>query len=119
MSKTRRDIIDHAALEIGLGRQGQSLGGNVFNHFDSALSALLLELDDECELDWDVSVDGEIPDERSRILTQVFMYATPLDRYDRRRTPADRELLYERHKRRLFAAVIGDTDFVEEPPRNF
>ena len=111
--RTHRDIVQRAAFRIGLKRAGQDLEGNVYTELLNAFQDSLLELDEEQSLDFDPTDATFVPLERAPLLISWFMYQPVFDQFDNRRNPGERLLLGLDAKRRLFAAVIGESDFVE------
>lgn len=119
MARTHSDVVQRAAFRIGMKQAGQDLAGNIYNELLVALQDFLLELDEEQSLDFDPTNDSEVPEERMGGLVPLFAYSPVFDQFDNRRTPVERELLFAQAKRRFFASVIGESDFVEDYPRNY
>jgi len=116
---THRDVVQRAAFQVGLRRAGQDLEGAVYVELLNALTDYLLELDEEQSLDFDPTEASSIPDERMAQLVPLFMYTPVFDQFDLRRNPSDREALAARSLRRFYAAVVGDSDFIEAEARDY
>jgi len=116
---THFDVVQRAAFRIGLRRAGQDLGGSIYTELLSAFQDFLLELDEEYSLDFDPTEASSIPNERMAQLVPLFMYTPVFDQFDERRNASDREALAILSKRKFFAAVVGDSDFVEPESLNY
>ena len=119
MAHTHRDVVQRAAFRIGLKRAGQDLEGPMYAELLAALQDFLLELDEEQNLDFDPTDDDVIPDERMGQIVPLFMLSQVFDPFDQRRSASERELLFRAYKRRFFAGVVGESDFVDEEPRDY
>ncbi len=116
---THRDVVERAAFRIGLRRAGQQLEGSIYTELLSSLEDYLLELDEEYPLDFDPTDANAVPAERMGLLVPLYMYTPVFDQFDKRRAPEARLILESNAKRKFFAAVVGDSDFVDEEPRNY
>jgi hypothetical protein len=119
MARTHRDVVQRAAFNIGLKRAGEDLAGGIYLELLEALQDLLLELNEDHPLDFDPTDDDVVPEERMGGLVPLLMYSPAFDQFDRRRGVAEREILYAQAKRRFFASVIGESDFVEDYARDY
>ena len=119
MARTHRDVVQRAAFRIGMKQAGQDLEGNIYNELLDALQDYLLELNEEQSLDFDPTDADAVPEERMGGLVPLFAYSPVFDQFDQRRGPVERELLHAAAKRRFFASVIGESDFVEDYARNY
>ena len=113
--KSRRDLIQRTFESLGIVRPGGNIQGDMFRSADQRLQDYLLELDEDPRgpLDFDPTASA-IPDERMSLLSMCFagivgpQYGFPVD-----------PLAWERAQSRLFAAIIGPSDFIEDEPRDF
>ena len=117
--RTHRDIVQRAAFRIGLKRAGQDLEGAIYGELLTSFQDSLYELDEEQSLDFDPTDEDAIPEERAPLLISWFMYTPVFDQFDQRRAPSERLLLGLDAKRRLFAAVLGESDHIEQEPVDF
>ena len=114
--KTRRDLIQRTLESLQVVRPGGAIPADVYRSAGARLKDYLLELDEDPRgpLDFDPTAGDEIPDERMSLLTACFagiiapQYWFPVD-----------PVAWERAQSRLFAAIIGESDFVEDPPRDY
>ena len=116
---THRDVVQRAAFRLGIRRAGQDLDGPVYVEFLDALEDYLAELDEEYPLDFDPTDANAVPNGRMGLLVPLFMYQAVFDQFDLRRGAGEREALAAMAKRKFFAAVVGDSDFVEDETANF
>lgn len=116
---THRDVVQRAAFRVGLKRAGQDLAGAIYVELLNALQDYLAELDEEYPLDFDPTDADAVPSERMGLLVPLFMYTPVFDQFDMRRGAGEREILAIAAKRKFFAAVVGDSDYIEPEVRDF
>lgn len=117
--RTHRDVVQRAAFRLGMRRAGQDLDGPVYAELLQTLQDFLLELDEETRLDFDPTDANDVPEERMGQLVPLFMYQPVFDQFDLRRAAGDRLVLERDARRKFFAGVVGESDFDEEPVRDF
>lgn len=84
---------------------------------DDALADLLLELDEEQALDFDPTDSDAIPEERMAQLVTIFRHSIIAETFDKVVDPTNQ--LYDRAKYRMFAAILGDSDYIEDQPTDY
>ena len=98
---------------------GEGLSGTVYNRLLAAFQGYLLRLNEEVSLDFDPTDADGVPDERYEVLATLFSYHPVFHQFDRVHRPAERLLLADEMKKRFFAAVIGDSDYIESTVGNY
>lgn len=114
--KTHRDLIQRVLESLGIVMPGGQIEPDAYRSASNRLKDYLLELDSEPQgpLDFDPTASDEIPDERMSWLVRLFanqiapQYGKPVN---------DGEVILA--KSGLFAAIIGESDYTEDVPRDF
>lgn len=118
MARTKNDIVKRALQRLGVVRVGSSVDGNLSTYGNEALDDLLYEINEDIELDFDPT-ETSIPNERAASLANLLRYSPALDQFDTRSGPTERAVMFRAAKTRFLASVIGPSDFIEDPSRDF
>lgn len=114
--KTHRDLIQQTLESLGVVMPGGTIDHDEYRVANARLTAYLLELDSSPQgpLDFDPTATDEVPDERMSWLVTLFanliapQYGKPINYQER-----------DLAQSRMFAAIIGESDFEEDQPRDF
>lgn len=110
---TKTELVNRTLRLLGVTRFGQETPGTLGVEVRAILDAYLLSLNEEVALDFDPT-DESVPDERDFHLMVILSqlagpgFGKPLD-----------ERILDRYERKLFAAVLGESDFVEPTTEDF
>lgn len=116
---THGDIVQQAALNIGLKRSGQPLDGSNYSDLLKQLGQYLLAWDEDLCLDFDPLDASGVPSRRVPYLSNYFMYHPVFDRFDTKNTIQFRRVAQKAARLELAAAIEGETDYKSPEPENF
>lgn len=115
---TRAELIKRTLYRMGTVRVGADVPGAMYEFVNDSLTDLLYEINEDISLDFDLTED-EVPEERAASLANLLRYSPALDVYDTKQPPAERSLLFTRAHGRFIASVIGESNYVEDVPRDY
>lgn len=119
MARTHSDVVQRAALIVGLRRSGQDLDGSLFVELKDAFTDLLRDLNEDVGLDFDPTDGTDIPEARAGRLASLLVLQPIFDQFDRTRTPTERAVVETVARKRFFGQVVGRSDFIEDEVRDY
>ena len=116
---THRDVVQQAALDIGLMRSGESMDGTNYGELLAQFERYLRVWDEDLGLDFDPLDANNVPAKRVPYLAEYFMYHPCFDRFDSKNGRIQRRTELRLARLRLAAALEHETDYESPGPENF